>query len=264
MLIDYHVHTDNSFDSKTPMEQMCARALKMGFSEIAFTDHFNNHLLDIDLGYYDPERFFADIEHCRDKFPDLSIRAGIEVGEPHRWGEKIWPVVEHYPYDIVLGSLHWIGNSSVFDPNTFRSRNPEEAFNQYFAELLAMARHGGFDVLAHFDVAKCVGFEVYEEFDIRDYEDAARAVWQACINNQIALEINTRGLRCRVSQLHPPVEALRWYAEMGGERLTLGSDAHHPEGLGSHFDLARRGAIDAGLTRLCRFEHRAVVGWNDL
>jgi histidinol-phosphatase (PHP family) len=246
------------------MSQMCARALKMGFSEIAFTDHFNNHLLDIDLGYYDPERFFTDIERCRDEFPTLSICAGIEVGEPHRWGEKILPVLDHYRYDIVLGSLHWIGDSSVFDPNYYRSRSPEKAFNRYFAELLAMARHGGFDVLAHFDISKCVGFEVYEEFDIRDYEDISRAVWQACLDNLIALEINTRGLRHRVSQLHPPVPALRWYAEMGGERLTLGSDAHHPDGLGSHFDLARRGATDADLTRVCRFERRALAGWINL
>jgi histidinol-phosphatase (PHP family) len=263
MWIDYHVHSDNSFDCKTPMEQMCARALTVGLAELAFTDHLNNHLLDIDLGYYDPERFFTDIERCQSQFPRLTIRAGIEVGEPHRWGEKILPVLESYPYDVVLGSLHWIGNTNVFDPNYYWSRTPQQAFNQYLAELAAMTRHGGFDILAHFDVPRYVGPDVYEAFDsdCGDYEGAVRAVWQACIDNQIAPEINTRGFRYRLSQFHLPVEALRWYAEMGGERLTLGSDAHQPDSLGSYFDQARQSAIEAGLARICRFERRALVEW---
>ncbi len=58
-LIDYHVHTDNSLDCKVPMAEMCAYAARLGVSEIAFTDHFNNHLMDIDLGYYQADRYFT-------------------------------------------------------------------------------------------------------------------------------------------------------------------------------------------------------------
>jgi histidinol-phosphatase (PHP family) len=83
--IDYHIHTHHSFDCKIPMAEMCVAAIEAGISEIAFSDHFNNHLLDIDLGYYDPERYFTDVERCRRQFPNLTIRAAVELGEPHRW-----------------------------------------------------------------------------------------------------------------------------------------------------------------------------------
>src|SRR5688572_11429267 len=106
LLIDYHIHTDNSFDSRASMQSMCQRAVELGLSELAFTDHFNNHLLDIDIGYYNPDRFFEHIRICRQLFPTLRILAGIEVGEPHRWARKVQPVLAQYPYDVVLGSLH--------------------------------------------------------------------------------------------------------------------------------------------------------------
>ncbi len=262
--IDYHVHTDNSSDCRIPMNVMCAAAVENGVREIAFTDHFNNHMLDIDLGFYDPDRYFADIERCRAAFPSLIIRTGIEVGEPHRWARKILPVLTQYPYDVVLGSLHWCGNDSMFNPNYFRARPPERAFGDYFEELIRMIHEGGFDILAHIDLPKRVGFDVYGDFDIRGYEDVVRRVWEACIDQRITPEINTKGLRCTVNQLHPTGDALRWYAEMGGQQLSLGSDAHRPENIGDGFELARQSAVQVGLTRVCRYEARAIVEWVDL
>jgi histidinol-phosphatase (PHP family) len=263
-LIDYHVHSNNSIDCKVSMAQMCAQAVQSGLTEIAFTDHFNNHPLDLDLGYYDPERYFADLEHCRAEFPTLIIRAGVELGEPHRWGSKIIPVLERYPYDLVLGSLHWVGKYSMFDANYFRARSPQFAFRAYFTELIQMIKHGGFDILSHVDVPKRTGFSVYREFDISAYEDIMRQVWQACIDNGITPEINTKGLRSSASQMHPTTNALCWYAEMGGERLTLGSDAHQPGSIADYFDDAIASAKAAGLNRTCRFEKRAIAGWADL
>jgi histidinol-phosphatase (PHP family) len=258
-LIDYHVHTDNSFDCKIPMEQMCARAVEIGVTEIAFTDHFNNHILDIDIGYYNADRFFADIERCRAKFPRLTIRAGVEVGEPHRWTKRIRRVVENYPYDVVLGSLHWVGNDNMFNPNYFRARTPKIAFETYFKELEQMIRHGGFDILAHVDVCKRTGYDVYGSFDIRQYEDLIRAIWQACLDQNIIPEINTKGVRCAVSQLHPTLDALRWYAQMGGTRLTIGSDAHHFDNIATYAGIAKHTALEAGITQICRFERRKIV-----
>ncbi|MHB8752972.1 MAG: histidinol-phosphatase HisJ family protein, partial [Aggregatilineales bacterium] len=233
--IDYHVHTDNSFDCKTPMDVMCRRAVALGVTEIAFTDHFNNHLLDVDLGYYEADRYFANLAQCRAQYRSLTIRSGIELGEPHRWRHKIEPILSRYSYDVILGSLHRVGNESVFDPNYFRRRSPEQAYNGYFAELTAMIRYGGFNILAHVDLPKRVGFEVYGRFDVGAFEEGFRSVWQACLDTGIVPELNTKGLRCPVAQLHPTVEALRWYADMGGQAIVFGSDAHSADNVADHF-----------------------------
>ena len=262
--VDYHVHTDNSRDCRTSMADMCAAALGRGVSEIAFTDHFNNHLLDVDAGLYQADRYFEQIENCRRSYPMLTIRAGVEVGEPHRWSRRVLPVLAAYPYDVVLGSLHWCGNDSMFNPNYFRARSPELAYSTYFEELARMIEVGGFDILAHVDLPKRIGYDVYGRFDIADYEKAVRSVWAACIQHGITPEINTKGLRCPVRQLHPAGESLRWYVEMGGKLLTFGSDAHHPDHIADQFASARQMALAAGLTQICQFERRGVVNQIDL
>jgi histidinol-phosphatase (PHP family) len=263
-LIDYHVHTDASYDCDVSMAAMCEQAVGRGVHEICFTDHFNNHLMDLDLGYYDPDRYFRALEDCRQQFPQLIILAGIELGEPHRWGRKIRPILEAYPYDIVLGSVHWVGRENLFNPDYFYTRTPQVAYREYFAEALRMVEAGGFDILAHVDLPKRLGSSIFGAFESAHYEDELRRLWAACIKHGITPEINTKGLRSAAKQLHPTVEALRWYAEMGGARLTFGSDAHHAESVADGFDAARQAALQAGLHYLCRYRQRGIVGWEAL
>lgn len=263
-LIDYHVHSNISYDCKVPMTEMCAQAVALGVQEICFTDHFNNHLLDMDLGYYKPDRYFQLLETCRQQFPQLSILAGVELGEPHRWTRKIRPVIEAYPYDIVLGSVHWVGGENMFNRDYFNTRTAQVAYREYFAEVLRLCEAGGFDILAHVDLPKRLGSSIFGAFDAASYESDLRRIWEVCIKNGITVEINTKGLRSPANQLHPTVEALRWYAELGGARLTFGSDAHHPSSIAEEFEAARQAATQAGLQYICRFQKRGIVGWVSL
>lgn len=264
---DYHLHTNLSCDSHTTMPRMCRRALKLGLTEIAFTEHFDVHPKDDCTGFYRPDRFFERLEAVRAQFAPLglTIRAGVELGEPHRYADEQQPVLADYPYDVVLGSLHWISDSLVFDRNYFRTRTPDEAIIPYLTELVDMIQAGGFDVLAHVDVFKRVASEVYgSDFEVGRWEDHFRAIWQACIDTGTAVEINTAALRRGLSQPHPAQPALTWYKEMGGERLTLGSDAHRPNHIAYGFATGLAVARAAGFTRVCRFERRAIVEWIDL
>lgn len=263
-LNDYHVHTDNSMDCKFPMATMCEQALQAGVREIAFTDHLNHHLLDLDLGFYRADKYFADVEACRARYPDLKILAGIELGEPHRWWKRIAPIVDNYPYDLILGSVHWVGKESMFDANYYRGREPQQAYHEYFEEVVQMVNHGGFDILAHVDLPKRTAYGIYGAFDAAALEDDFRAVWQACIDNYITPEINTKSLRLSVAEAHPNMDALRWYVEMGGKRLTFGSDAHTPDSIGSGMGEARRIALGAGLHYICHFEGRRIIQWSPL
>ena len=260
---DYHVHTTASCDSRATMADHCRRALKRGIGELAFTDHFDPMPSDVCYGHYHPERFFAALEEARRIYEPqgLILRAGVELGEYHRYHDVIQPVLEAWPYDFVLGSLHWVGDEVVFDTAYFRQRDPREAIAAYFAELERLARFGGFDVLSHADVVKRVGYQVMGRFDIREWEEPVRAVWAACIDNGIGIEINTAGLRLAVNEVHPGPESLRWYREMGGEILTVGSDSHRPDHLGGGIDVALDLARAAGFTRVACFERRRVARW---
>ncbi len=263
---DYHTHTNVSCDSQATMADMCRRALDFGLREVAFTEHFDPMPGDICHDFYKPADYFEKLATARQEFEPqgLRLRAGVELGEYHRFSDVQRPVLEAWPYDVVLGSLHWVGEDLIFEDRYFRAHPPHEVAEAYFTELLALVRFGGFDILSHADVLKRVAFETYGRFDIADWEDFVRPVWQACIDQGIGIEINTAGLRLAVNEVHPGPASLRWYREMGGEILTTGSDGHRPEHLGLGLTTALDVARAAGFTRLATFERRQIVDWVEI
>jgi len=259
---DYHLHSRFSVDCDAPMAEMCRAAVAKGIPEIGFTEHYDLHPLENPRDWFRLEPWAAELERCRAEFDGgLVIRAGIEIGEPHLFQAEAQAMLARHPFDYALGSLHWVGQEVVFDERYF-ARPADQAFRRYFEELEQMTRAGGFDILSHFDVPVRTAYGIYGGYDPRDYEDYIRPILRNCVARGIALDINTAMLRRRVRSNHawplltPGLPILRWYAEMGGERVTLGSDAHRPEHLGAHLDVALDAAQEAGLKYVTQFEAR--------
>ena len=238
------------------MADQCASAVAKGIPEIGISDHFDLHPLDDCSGYFKLAEWAAEFDRVRADFADrLIVRAGIEIGEPHLFQAETRALLAQYPFDYALGSLHWVNDLVVFDPRFF-DRPADEAFGAFFEELERMTRVGGFDVLSHFDVVVRRGLPVYGEYEPRRYEAIIRAVLKNCIERGIALDINSQGLRRQCGVLTPNVEVLKWYVELGGERVTLGSDAHEPQDIGADLDAALAAARAAGLKYVTQFERR--------
>jgi histidinol-phosphatase (PHP family) len=160
-----------------------------------------------------------------------------------------------YPFDYLLGSLHWVGDGNIFMPDYF-ARSEAEAYGEYFTELERMTRVGGFDIVAHLDVPIRTGFALYGNYDPANYEDLIRQVLRNCIDRGIAVEVNSGSLRRSAGVLNPGAPVLAWYREMGGERITLGSDAHHTDHVGAGLPVALEAARRAGFGHLTCFERR--------
>jgi histidinol-phosphatase (PHP family) len=258
------MHSNFSADCHAAMADMCRAAIAKGLPEIGFTEHYDLHPSEPQRDWFRLEAWAAELERCRAEFAgQLTIRAGIEIGEPHLFQAEAQAMLARYPFDYALGSLHWVGDTIVFDQEYFR-RPADEAYRLFFEELERMTRVGGFDILSHFDVVIRVGLEIYGEYDSCRYEDVIRPVLRNCIEHSIALDLNTAALRRRslngrrppASLLTPGPDILRWYAEMGGERVTLGSDSHRPEQVGFGLDVALETAQAAGLKYVTQFEQR--------
>lgn len=253
---DYHMHTEYSPDSRAPMELMCLSAIEKGIPEIGFTEHYDLHPDEWPRNWFKPRPWFNELRRCRELFNgQLTIRAGLEVGEPHLFPDETRAMAASLPFDYILGSLHWVGRLSVFD-RAFFQRSAAEAYTEYFLELEHMTRAGGFDILSHLDVPTRLGAVVYGGYDPAPYEAAIRPVLRNCIEAGIALDINTSAMRGRAKVLNPGETILRWYVEMGGRHVTLGSDAHHPDQIGGYLYDALAAIRAAGLTHLTFFEKR--------
>ncbi len=258
-LPDLHMHSNFSCDCQATMQQMCQGALDNGITLLGFTEHYDLLPADPCYDYLDLSGWWSELERCRQRFAgELTILAGIELGEPHRHSERMRRLLSEHPWDYALGSLHWVGDQLIFGTDYFQ-QPADQAFTDYFAELQRMIEGAEFDILAHMDVVKRFGFDIYGEFRIERYEAEVRAVLRALADRGLALEINTSQLRRPVGQTSPARPVIKWFQEEGGRHVTLGSDAHQPDHVGHALQFAASEAQAAGFAQPSWFEQREVM-----
>ncbi|HTX91479.1 MAG TPA: histidinol-phosphatase HisJ family protein [Anaerolineales bacterium] len=253
---DYHVHTTFSPDGHAAPEELCRRAIQLGIPEIGFSEHWDVIPHEKDTRHLQPGPWYAEIERLRGLFAgQLTLRAGIEIGEPHIYREDTAWILAQAPFDYVLGSVHYVGAHLMFDESYFRRHGPDEVYGGYFAELEKMARVADVDILAHFDVPARTAKPILG-YEPARYEIAIRSVLKVAIERGLALDVNVAGKRKPSQVLSPDPLILGWYRQMGGERLTLGSDTHDLGHLGLHLDGALAAIQAAGFTHVTQFERR--------
>jgi histidinol-phosphatase (PHP family) len=251
------MHSAFSFDCTVPIATQGERAAEIGLAEICVTDHDDYEPREESRGYYRPDAFFASLDDARAALDGrVVIRAGVEIGEWHRFPEQAQALVAAHPYDFVIGSLHWIDGGMVLDESFYEQRSEADVYEPYFTDLLEMVRIGGFDVIGHLDVPKRLAFTAYGHYVSSHYEEYIRPVLRTAIERGIGIEINTGTARHPVADPSPNLDVLRWYREMGGEIITVGSDAHRPGHLAFEFDIARRMLDEAGFTAITGFDQR--------
>jgi len=253
---DYHVHSSFSSDCQARMADMCRAASDRGVPEIAFTEHLDLIPEDESPGFFQPEAWWQELERCRRDFAGrLVIRAGVEIGEPHRYAAQSDPFLSGYDWDFLLGSVHYFAGRWVFGRETFDAP-AAVVYRQYFDEVTRMAAEADIDAVAHADIVKRYGFEAYGPFDPLPYEAEIRRLLRTCAQRGLALEVNSGTLRRGIQEPSPGRLLLEWFREEGGTRLTLGSDAHIPEHVALGLDRVQRMARDAGFASVTCFDRR--------
>jgi histidinol-phosphatase (PHP family) len=253
---DYHMHSTFSEDGASSPEKMCRQAIKLGLPEIGFTEHWDVGQYEKNPRFFQPEPWYAELEHLRDLFAGkLTIRAGIEVAEPHLYPQAAAEVLRRAPFDYVLGSVHFVGPHFMFDEAYFRTQTADKVYQAYFAEVETLLQTGDFDILAHLDVPVRTAKPIIGYNPTR-YEDQIRRILRMVIDRNLALDVNAAGLRKSAQNLMPDPLILKWYAGMGGVHVTLGSDAHASSQVGLHLDAALEAIRTAGISHVTQFERR--------
>lgn len=247
-MFDYHVHTNFSEDCSMPPEIACRRALERGMQEIAITDHmdFEWPIKPFRFEIEDVEHYFHTLNRLKQTYANrLTIRLGIEMGlQPHtlKASERLCRM---YPLDYVLASVHIVDRMDPYLPEYYQNRDKVKAYTDYYTEIYRLlSEYDAFCVLGHLDYLRRYSIYPYEPTDWRIGMDIVESILIRLIEKGKGLELNTSGFRHVSGQPHPHPEILKRYRELGGEILTLGSDAHRPEYIGyqfSHaFDILKR------------------------
>jgi histidinol-phosphatase (PHP family) len=254
---DYHLHSSFSPDSQQSITSICELAIERGIGEIAITDHSDFISFDPGADYYEPDAFFDELEKAREQFDgQLTIRAGVEIGEPHRFPQRTDELLDAYPFDFVIGSLHWVGSDLILSSGYFEGRDVEDAYRSYYDEMLEMVKVGRFDIVGHIDVGKRYGYDVHGFYDVSPHEEELREIFRVLVDRGKGIEINQGSLRRKVKEAAPNLVGLQWYREEGGEVLTLGSDGHKPADIGYCLTSAIEMAKVAGFNHVIGFEGR--------
>ena len=255
VLIDYHVHSNCSADSKTPMEDYCNRAVELGFSEIGFSEHMDFDPRDWGYGYYNYDLYCARIERARSRYGgELKIRMGVEIDYQEQFEEKIRDFLMDKNFDYTIGAVHYADNRIVINEDYFSGKTSKVAYETYLERVKKVAESGYFDILGHLDYVKGLGAKFYGSFDFHEVSEKISAILKAIVKGNLSFEVNTAGLRYPCKETFPGREALELYKELGGYRLVLGSDAHTVEDLGYRFPEVLKAVTEIGFDSITVFE----------
>lgn len=251
MITDLHVHTEFSCDSEADMEQYVKQAINKKMHTICFTEHVDFNRNDYGYNYYMPDRFFEKYNKIKEENNNfIRAYAGIEFGEPHLYADKLKQLLS-YPYDYVIGSIHWIGN--MFPCQKVREQySAKEFYTLYWEEVLNAVKHGSFDSLGHIDFPKRYYGEIY-------YSEAKiKEIFKRLLDKNMVIEINTSSVRKGYSETMPGKELLEVYKDCGGAYVTVGSDAHEVKDIGADIDIAKELIKDFELQEVM-YEHRKRI-----
>ena len=150
------------------MVRSCEQALAAGLPGVAFTDHLDfttwtDGEYQIGAENLDPHRYtrmhlldlpgyLAALDDCRQRYPELRILSGVEIGEAHLWAASAAAMVAQADVDRILGSLHAIPCDARLTAadDLFRRMPAADVMRGYFAELVRLVEGSDiFQVLAH-------------------------------------------------------------------------------------------------------------------
>lgn len=259
-IIDLHTHTDNSFDGHHSAMFLCESAYLKGLRAVAFTDH-----IEIDRYYEDnfdmtARQAYFYIANARSAFNGkLIVCNGIELGQPTYAPEIAEELMNRFKYDIVIGSVHNLRGRKDFCDLDFHGEAADytDLVDEYFDEELTLARWGKFDTLAHLTYPlRYIMGEQNLPIDLSRYTDKIDAILRTLAENGKALEINTSGLRQPLQRTMPSMGIVKRFKELGGEYVTVGSDAHFAEHLGANIADGLEIAKECGFNYVSLFKDR--------
>lgn len=283
-VLDYHLHlwphgrraTAATVDR---LGAYCEKAAAAGVAEVALTEHlFRFVQADRALGGFwedDPsphlrapmaaywrEHATADLDAYVEtvlaaKAAGLPVVLGLEVDYYEDRMDRVAALLDGYPFDVLLGSVHWLGAWLFDDLDSpaamaeWDAREVEAVWDAYTRALEELAASGTCDVLAHPDLAKVTGRRpgpgATEEFHARTAEAAAAS--------GMAAEVSSAGWRKPAAEAYPAPGLLARF-RAAGVAVTTASDAHDLPDVAHRADDLRRLLDAAGYDSLCAFSAR--------
>jgi len=244
------------------MEDYIEAARLKGLQELGFSDHLPMYWLPesernpgLAMSEQELPLYMAKVIKLQEKYSDLSIKLGIEADYIPGNDTALNRLLDMYPFDYVLGSVHFVGGWAVDNPatkNDYEHINIDEIYTSYFSCLQSAAQSGFFNIMAHPDLIKKFGYRPKRNLAFL-YEQTAVIF----AKSGVCAEINTAGLRYPAREIYPSLELLRLFKKYDVP-VTVGSDAHFPEQVGEDWKEAALYLKEADYREIAVFSGRRL------
>lgn len=260
---DYHLHTSFSGDSEAPMEDMILKGIELGLTSMCFTEH-----MDMDYVYIKPEEegmfelntdsYLYDFIRFKEKYADkIQLFFGVELGVQPHLRRELAVYSKSYDFDFIIASSHLCNRKDPYYPYFYEGRSDEEAYREYFLSILDnLKAFSNFDIYGHLDYVVRYGRTKDADYSYDKYRDILDKILETLIEKEKGLEVNTGAISYNLRDLNPCTDILKRYRELGGEIITIGSDAHEPSAITRGFDRAAEVLTSCGFKYYATFEKR--------
>lgn len=251
ILNDLHIHTKYSFDGYDPLEDLCTAAVKRGLDTIAITDHCDYDGVAEGLyTMFEWETVRNQVYEAKEKFKGrLNILWGIEIGQPHVMHDEVMDFIKEGRYEYVLGALHnleRVPDFYYFKYDRMDNRERSYWWRRSVYETLKMVDAGGFDTLAHFTYPIRYLYMSGCTIELEKFFPEIEEVFRLMIKKDIALEVNTSGIRGGLGFTLPADDLISLYASCGGKKIAVGSDAHRASDVGADIEKITQNLRESG------------------
>ena len=261
---DYHMHSSNSGDSETPMEEMILSSIDKGLQEICFTEHMDMDFpllpgLPPDPFLLDMEAYKRELTYYKKKYADkITIRFGIEIGMQRQVAKENSALTKAHDFDFIIASQHLLDHNDPYYGEFWSGKKVSDVLTHYFEETLENIKlFPDFDVLGHLDYIARYVPEGDHTYSYERFNDIIDEILKYLADHDKGLDLNSKALKSfSYGNSNPSPEAIARFHELGGRIITFGSDAHTPEGVASAFDQMREIALKAGFSEYYTFEKR--------
>ncbi len=254
-MFDFHMHSLISFDGRSSAKDMVEAAAKAGLKEICFTDHLDYDPLNaLSCGAFDTRLYneaYDELSHGQ-----LIIRRGMEFGMLPDNRDTFLTDLKRRHFDFVMGSVHFVDDVDIYYPNFWEGKSMEQAERRCLEQTLECVKiHDGFDVLGHLTYpSKAAANPTHRPIEYDDYRDIVDEIFKILISRGQGIEVNTSGMD--IAGVYLPNEIyLHRFKELGGEIVTVGSDAHDTSRVGQYCTDACRMVSDI-FGYVCTFADR--------
>lgn len=264
ILSDYHVHSNHSTDSTELMENHILRGIELGLKNICFTEHHDidfpedpNHPGEIafDLNV---DSYLYELLGLRQKYASkINVLFGVEIGVQPHLRRELAVFAKSHEFDFIIASTHLVNHQDPYYPAYFEGKTDEEAYREYFVELnKSLDMFSNFDVRGHLDYIVRYGQSKDTTYSYDKYKDIIDPILTKIVDMEKGIELNTGAIHHGLKELNPCKDILKKYRELGGEIITVGSDAHDISRMADGFDIAEQMLLECGFKYYTTFEKR--------